>query len=147
MRRGVPGALVGVGDGGERAADRGRGFSGRGEGGQIDGDQRGRGGQGRGAAVVAPFCEAAPVAVIGAPGGGGAARFDVDACGADFGVADGREGRGLLGSGRGAGAWKESMPDGGKQPRAGPSKIRYGNSALSEVIGAGRGGAKRVTAP
>jgi hypothetical protein len=114
VRRGQAGALVGVGDGGEGAADRGRGFSRCGEGGEVDGHEGGRSGQGRGAAAVAPGGKAAPVAVVGAACRGGAAGFDVAACGADLGVADHR-GRGLFSVGqRGE---REQVHAGASQPR------------------------------
>jgi hypothetical protein len=90
VRRGQAGALMDVGDGREDAADRGRGFSGYGKGGEVDGDQGGGGGQGRGAALMTPREKAASVAVIGAAGGGGAAGLHVAAGGADLGVADQR---------------------------------------------------------
>ena len=65
MRQQLAGAGVAVGDGGLGAADRGRRFAGGGERGQVDGDQRGGGRQGSGAAVPALCGKPAPVAVVG----------------------------------------------------------------------------------
>ena len=57
MRRHVAGAGVDVGDGGLGATDRGRRLAGGGERGQVDGNQRRAGGQGRASHHVEKRCQ------------------------------------------------------------------------------------------
>jgi len=133
------GALVGMGDGGERAGDGGRRQAARGEGGQMQRHQRRRRGQGRGVARAAPQREAPPVGLVGFAGGGGAARLNVAAGGGDLLVMDRRragQGRPAATRAGARGGWRRvgSCPDAARRAPTPPIPSGNGDSRTGNTV-------------